>query len=48
MVFIKLTAQKNIHESILYMGFKQMAWLWLNLAETETKKIPCISAIVIE
>ena len=38
MVIVKLTVQVNIHESILNMGFKQMAWLWPSLAEAETEK----------
>ena len=38
MVIVKLIVQVNIHESILNMGFKQMAWLWPSLAEAETEK----------
>ena len=40
MVFIKLTAQKNIHESIPNMRFKHIGWLRLSLAEAETEKTP--------
>ena len=45
MVFMKLTAQVNIHESILNMGFKEMTWLWLSLAEVETQKTPIPKSI---
>ena len=29
-----------VYESIPNMGFKQISWLWLNLAEVDTEKIP--------
>ena len=37
MDFLKLTAQENIHENTPNMAFKQVAWLWLSLAEAKTE-----------
>ena len=38
MVFIKPTAEENIHESIPNMGLKEMTWLWLSWLRLRLRK----------
>ena len=40
MVFINLLHRKITREGIPSMGFKHMDWLWLSLAEAETRETP--------